>query len=88
MRNLKLLFSAMLFTVPLLAHADIPCTDVPHHNHDHTYKKGERSWLHDGGNVYHVYVCDKNECTSRDPYPGNSGSPWKLLGSHYGSCSR
>jgi hypothetical protein len=85
----KLAIFAVLVAIPFVAHADsVSCSNASHYNSDHIYKKGELVWLHDGGNVYLEYRCDRDECNNDSPestknghdQPGH-GDTWKLVGS-------
>jgi hypothetical protein len=79
--TLKLLSCVVLVAIPLLAHADsVDCSGVPHWNSDHQYKKGDRVWHHEGGNVYELYTCDKDKCVGAGSNEPGSGSTWKRRG--------
>jgi hypothetical protein len=82
MPNIKLLSTALLVVIPLMARADlVDCSNVPHWNSDHRYKRGERVWHNEGGNVNELYSCDKDECVGAGNNEPSSGNTWKRLGS-------
>lgn len=83
MRKLSLMLASSMIFWAALAYADqVDCSGVPHWNSDHRYKKGDRVWHHEGGNVYHLFACDKDSCVgagSNEPHDGSG--PWKYIGS-------
>jgi hypothetical protein len=78
MQQLKLIVCAALIAIPFVAYAEVDCTPATRWNADHHYKKGDRVWFHDGGNIYGMYSCDKDECYGAQT--PSVDKMWKYLG--------
>ena len=79
MQKLKLAVWSALIALPLVVYADpVDCSTATRWSSDHHYKKGDRVWIHDGGNIYGLYSCDKDECYGAQ-LPSYDKT-WKYLG--------